>query len=114
MLEEKVSELGDTVTSPVSLELISTITFDVGFLLERTTVTLSVVPDSLSDVDPLVSATVYDPNFGLVSITVSQEKGEAPTSHWWGGSKQLLIEMTFSRQKRARKKLNLFKVQLGD
>ena len=78
-------ELGETVTSPVSLELRSMTTFPSGTRVASTTVNVSVDPDSLTDVLLLVSVTVHDPIGFLVVTSLSQDIGEAPVSQGLGG-----------------------------
>ena len=78
-------ELGETVTSSVSLELRSTTTFPSGTRVASTTVNVSVDPDSLTDVLLLVSVTVHDPIGFLVVTSLSQDTGEAPVSQGPGG-----------------------------
>ena len=74
-------ELGETVTSPVSLELKSMTTFPSGTRFASTTVNVSVDPDSPTDVLPLVSVTVHEP-IGLLGVTsLSHDSGDAPASH---------------------------------
>ena len=78
-------ELGETVTSPVSLELRSTTTFPSGTRVASTTVNVSVDPDSPTDVLLLVSVTVHEPIGFLVVTSLSQDRGEVPVSQGPGG-----------------------------
>ena len=68
-------ELGETVTSSVSLELRSTTTFPSGTRVASTTVNVSVDPDSPTDVLLLVSVTVHEPIGFLVVTSLSQDSG---------------------------------------
>ena len=59
-----------TVASPVSLEEIASTTSDVGWA-SRTTVNVSVVPDSSTLVDPLLSAMVNPAESSSVVVAVT-------------------------------------------